>query len=181
MLQSIMPGLMQSHEKVGRSWIVTSSSEAPIPYRGISQSLTADELAQFPGQASSISARISSITPPFSDSSHVFDASQETNHRSTTDDRVSHENSYKSPASRTAPSFSHMFSDLKPYAIESGSMLYEALFHTNSHKHAAMIVSESILSWSGHVNALHKLKVGHNKVCQLFQENFSKFFGTGSS
>ena len=55
LLQSQGPGFTELHEKVGRSWDVSSSSEVPISYRGISQSLTADEFARMPAQSASSS------------------------------------------------------------------------------------------------------------------------------
>jgi hypothetical protein len=170
LLQSGVPGFISAPEKLGQSWIVSSSTEVPISYRGVSLSLSADEYARMPGQSTSSSARSPSL------SSHVGAGRDGS--------------APLSPPPLSAPpvpyigvlaSLSQILRDLKPYVKESSSMLYEGLFSAQSHRHAATVLSQSVLSWSGHSNACRVLEAGHDSACSILHKALNKWFGSGGS
>ena len=144
LLQSGMPGLTHAtdKEKDGRHWVVTSSSEVPISYRGISQSLSVEYPAATPHRAA----------PP--------DALQHSDREAL-----------------AVPSFA----DVKPYFKEAGSMLWEGAFTPQSHRHAAAVMSASLLSWGAHAHALRMLQDGHDAACKILHKTFDKWFGSGGS
>ncbi len=157
-----------SLKKVGRSWLVTSASEVPISYRGISQSVSVDE-----SPSASASSRSASVAAPANPSSHfpVSAASSQTSTGSREPRDI---------AAVPVPSLSQLFADMKPYAKESCSMLYEALFSKQSHAHAAHVLSSSLLSPTAHISALRALESGHERACSIAQKTFYKWFGGGS-
>ena len=141
LLQSGMPGLTQASdkEKEGRHWVVSSSTEVPISYRGISQSLSLDPPPHH-------------AAPPAAPQHSDRDA-------------------------LAIPSFA----DVKPHFKEAGSMLWEGCFAPQSHRHAAAVVSASLLSWGSHAHALRMLQDAHGRACKILYKTFDKWFGSDGS
>jgi hypothetical protein len=158
LLQSGLPGSAHAPEKAGRSWTVSSSHEVPISYRGISQSMSVDEFADSSERPASSKSRSAATSAGSS-----ANASQ-----------------HSDQSSRESPLFPTV-ADLKPYFKESCSMLYEALFTAQAHKHAAAVLSSSVLSGSAHLDAFRALEAGHAKACSILHKTFYKWFGTGGS
>jgi hypothetical protein len=160
LLQSGVPGFISAPEKQGQSWIVSSSTEVPISYRGVSLSLSADEYARMPGQSTSSSAR----SPILS-----------------SDVGAGRDGSAPPAPYAVLASLSQILRDLKPYVKESSSMLYEGLLSAQSHRHAATVLSQSVLSWSGHSNACRVLEAGHDSACSILHKALNNWFGSGGS
>jgi hypothetical protein len=160
LLQSGVPGFISAPEKQGQSWIVSSSTEVPISYRGVSLSLSADEYARMPGQSTSSSAR----SPILS-----------------SDVGAGRDGSAPPAPYAVLASLSQILRDLKPYVKESSSMLYDGLLSAQSHRHAATVLSQSVLSWSGHSNAYRVLEAGHDSACSILHKALNNWFGSGGS
>jgi hypothetical protein len=160
LLQSSAPGSVQLPE--GRAWVASASPEVPISYRGISQSLTAEELARMPAQSSS--SHLPREARPAIDSSRASDLASATQRH-------------------TAPStsLSQLLADLKPYVQESVNMLRDGIFTAQSHQHFASVVSQSALSWNAHCSALRMLQAGHDKACSMLLSALRKLLGSGGS